>query len=225
MADIKFGSHDVDNFMFGINQIDKIYRGSNEVWASYSGPPSPVTITASGTYTAGVDFPANIELSICMIGGGASGWADKGSSQADTQKGGLSGEVIETTVVVPRGDLTVTIGTGGAGTSSTNTVGNAGTSTIFSTLTAAGGTTSGHLGNGGSRSGCWGSSNDGSNDGYSPPYSAGGQAGFGNGGVRHTGDTGNGGNGGVGAGGGGCRIDGGSGNSGAGGRGEIRISW
>ena len=62
-----------------VNGVDAqtVTANGTVVWEAYSGPPSPVIITASGDYTAGIDFPANKELNIQVLGaGGEGGWGD-----------------------------------------------------------------------------------------------------------------------------------------------------
>jgi len=60
-------------------ETDVVEVNGTVVWRKYEyvGPPSPVIITASRDYTAGIDFPADKELTINVLGaGGAGGWGD-----------------------------------------------------------------------------------------------------------------------------------------------------
>jgi len=184
---MKFGSSDVDTFKLGSSNVDKLMMGSELAWEAYSGPASPVIITSDTTLTAGTDFPANTELTICMVGGGGAGgstWDCFGNSG-----GGYAGQIVNQTVSVSAGEsVSVIIGSGGVGRVS-GTGGLVGSSSSFGAIVASGGGGGGlhnpnYAGTGGSTTNCQGTFTDGNR--YSPggcEYANGGQAGFGNGGV------------------------------------------
>ena len=206
----------------------------------WGGSTSPFFITTNRTITAGVDVPANTQLTVCMCGGGGSGSGIQ--SPADNLSGGgHAGGIVSTTVTMTAGETAVcVIGVGGLGVDNPGD-GRPGTQTTFGPLTAGGGREgySGYYhpveedityrGNGGSRTTCGGTFYDGIQDHHVGAngvyYAWGGEAGaFGDGGRGVYYNPG--GAGGVGAGGGGTtRTVGGGERTGAGGRGQIRLSW
>ena len=163
---------------------------------------NPETVTGSnGSFT--FTPPEGVtEVEVCMIGGGGSG-SIGGTKQyfgacyvLSNGYGGYAGQIVNQNVsVTPGTPVTVTIGRGGASVpEDTNmNAGNPGSPTSFGSLTASGGAGgdftiggSGYKGNGGSRSTCAGSFNDGTSlelDPYMDEGSLwGGQAGLGKGG-------------------------------------------
>jgi hypothetical protein len=209
------------------NSVNTLKVNGEVVWEAYSGPPSPVIITESGTYVAGVDFPANTEITICMVGGGGSGAAGGVGQGAG---GGYSGGVINTTRTYTRGEsIEAVIGSGGSRVGPTSN-GSRGGTTSFGDIEASGGAGgtangTGYPGGGGERNTCGGTGNDGAKEQYGFVWGYGGQSsGFSNGGKgSHTIYNANG--GGVGSGGGGLANGLVGYYSGSGGRGEIRLSW
>ena len=198
--------------------VDTVIMDGTTVWRKYTGPDSPVTITASGEYTAGVDFPANIPLTICMVGGGASGT----HGVFGTVLGGGAGEVLSTTLPdgVSSGPTTITIGDTAVDTDGSGTDGNP---TIFYSLTAAGGVKNTNSSTGEVTT-CGGTAVHGEPVTVITAMGYGGESsGFSNGGDAKY-NQGNGEDGGVGSG-GGVGYGSSSLRGGAGGRGEIRISW
>ena len=198
---------------------------SNTVAGTSRDQPGSQTFTANGTFTGKVGYTS---YTLCMIGGGGSGRVVIDGHGGSMGRGGHAGQVVNTTVTVNAGqNVTVTIGQGGAIRTGTGN-GNAGGATSFGGTSAgggAGGDANGYVGNGGSRSTCYGSANDGNNTG-SEWGANGGQAGFGKGGngnnqLNNTQAE----NGALGAGGGGRVSNNNGARSGAGGNGVVRISW
>lgn len=94
------------------------------------------SFTSSGTFTVTqvAADPASAELDYLIIAGGASGGANSGSG------GGAGGRLyLESyTGITSTGDITVTVGAGGAGTTSYGR-GNNGANSVFNSITATGG--------------------------------------------------------------------------------------
>ena len=131
---MKLGANDIDNFAIGADDVDAIYLGDDNVWGAYDGAPSPLIITATGDYIAGVDFPSNTELSVCVVagGGGGSGWSFTGG-------GGYRGEIVQDTIRMSSGAIRMTIGNGGF-SGNTNNAGHEGEdSSIGDIIIASGG--------------------------------------------------------------------------------------
>ena len=213
--------------------------GDTIVFEKYNGPASPVTVTASTTLTAGVDFPASTNITVCVSGGGGGG--GKGSSTvgdgASNGGGGYAGEaVLQILSLQSNEPVDITIGVGGAGyNASSDTAGSNGGASSFGTYITASGGSVGNTnniyfnGNGGSRTTCTSTYTDGirNGDSFYSYYSYGGQAGAygngGNGGMFQAATSG-----GISAGGGAGSIDN-SGSEdysgGSGGRGQVVISW
>jgi len=200
----------------------------NISWDEYESPyeppitptiPSPLVIEQSGTFIAGIDFPADKTLTVCMVGGGGSGRANSNGAGS----GGYAGEVVSTNITVPNGEVvTATIGLGGPACQ--EPLNHGGTPTRFgSYVTAAGGAGEGYYGYGEEVTTCGGTGHDGySNCGST---SGGGQSsGFSDGGMANC-TGGSAGAGGAGSGGGGTGHSFISSYSGGGGRGKIIISW
>jgi len=212
--------------VYSINSVGESIASNSDAGSSvapYSGPPSPVTITVSGDYVAGTDFPAGVELTICMAGAGGSG-SSNGNDY--TIGGGYAGEIVSSAITFGSDEIvTATIGVGGVPPNYTNAHGNPGTPTVFGALTATGGgggNTGGYFGNGGEVTTCGGTGVDGTMQEWSGYYRYGGQSsGFSNGGNGRTDVPGY--AGGVGSGGGAGHNS--SRLSGAGGAGIISVTW
>ncbi len=209
------------------------------VWVKYDGPSSPRTFIEDIILISGIDFPAGVDVTLCMIGGGGGGgngnygWG--GDSNEYIGCGGYSGEIVNIIVNHPQGaEVAITIGLGGAGQALSG-VGGVGLSSFFGLVEASGGgggqggcTRPGYNGGGGSRTTCYGTFNDGTtttdSGGECGQTGYGGQAGFGNGGNGARSSS-NAGGGGYGAGGGGIGSENHSASAGSGGAGLIEISW
>ena len=222
-----------DHSRVNINNVfvQILIEDGNVVWTEYDGPPSPLIISASGDFEAGVDFPANVSLNICCVGAGGSGSSTQGLYPAG---GGHQGQIVEQNITLANGEeVSAIIGAGGSSVNNGNKNGNVGGATSFgSYVTASGGpggtaNSTNFKGNGETFiSECDGSVR--ANGVYKErePYSAwGGQWGaYGDGGRGWNYDAA--GIGGIGAGGGGVTSSyGGGESSGAGGRGQIIVSW
>ena len=94
------------------------------------------SFTSSGTFSVSVVpvDPSSAELDYLIIAGGASGGANSGSG------GGAGGRLFleNYTGITSTGDITVTVGAGGAGTTSYGR-GNNGANSVFNSITATGG--------------------------------------------------------------------------------------
>ena len=185
---------------------------------------SPIVITSSRTITAGVDYPSNTTVNVCMIGAGGSG--SMGTSN-QLSGGGYGGADLATTIGPDANGVTHSIGIGVGGTNNWEGDGNPGTATTLDAHNAAGGAgglvyQNAYGGAGGTRTTCAGTATDGT---YVEWGGRGGQAGFGNGG--NGGITAVGEDGGVGAGGGASANvpNDGSKIAGSGGRGEVRLTF
>ena len=109
--------------------------GAESVWSGYR----IHTFTASGTFTVGTG--GNVEVLVVAGGGGSSSFGGGG--------GGGGGVITNSSYAVSQGAITVTVGAGG--TAGVNKgAGSNGSDSIFGTLTAVGGGTSGNdaIGNG-----------------------------------------------------------------------------
>jgi len=226
---MKLGDLDINTVKLGDSQVDRVMLGDDSVWESYSGAPSPLIITASGDYVAGVDFPANADLTVCLVGGGGSGSLRQNND--GMTGGGFRSEPVSVVVNIPPDEIVSAVVGSGGGSNCTgdHSDGYAGGGSNFGSYASA-------LGGAGGI-------NHGAYDGQGAPYVSpcdgvtyhdgsitsgngrGGQAGaFGNGGNGNNYDPGQ--AGGIGAGGGGVTDAYGGGEcSGAGGRGQIVISW
>jgi len=207
--------------------MDTVLTNDTVVWREYNGAPSPLIVTADTTIIAGVDFPADSDVKLCMCGAGGSGAAE--NDDWINTGGGHRGEITQVVINYPQGTpIVIDIGAGG-GSVNDDVAGIVGGQTTFDVHVALGGAgglrhtadyaTSGET----FTSPCDGLVySDGGTDGYA---GWGGQAGaFGNGG-RSVNDN-PAGAGGIGAGGGGATWSQGGGEpSGAGGRGQVMISW
>ena len=103
--------------------------------APYQGNTSPFDILTSGNYTAGIDFPANYTLTLCMCGGGGGGGTAFFSRSGVTSGGGGGGGsgAITRSVQLTHGQvINVTIGQGGLGLAGTVSSGLTGSYTNFS---------------------------------------------------------------------------------------------
>lgn len=158
------------------------------------------TFDVDGTFTP---LLTETTVGICMVGGGGGG--NNGGSTFIPGGGGEAGEVISNSAVtvVPEENVAVVVGTGGAGTNTTD--GGDGSLSSFGTLVADGGEGAeifvGYFGNGAEQTSCGGTANDGVAYGSPLTVAYGGESsGFGNGG---NGGRDAGGVGGIGSGGGG----------------------
>ena len=225
MGKLKLGSLALAALLYGSPTVDAVYLGTDAVYHNYAGTTSPVTITATTTLTAGIDFPHDTDVTVTAIAGGGSGACNNGSAG-----GGYAGEVVTTVVNLPYGEQVVcTIGAGGPYVQYPYKNGIAGGNTSFgSYLTAIGGAggikSSAYYGNNGVKTTDAGTANDGVRAVSGAIYGWGGESsGASNGGNGVT--VYNAANGGVGSGGGGQGYGNLSYHSGSGGRGEIRLSW
>ena len=206
----------------GTTEVDAVYVGIQLVCKKYDGPPSPITIDYTDgqivLYTAGVHFPADVDLTLCVAGGGGAGR----SLNTDWYMGGGGS-----------GNLPVVVSGIQAGTIVPVTIGGQAATSIFGSYTSCpGGANAPSTGGGGAGGGDLGA-NGGANNapggstpasGCSPGFAGGGSPGLGGGGgagIFGVGGTSNGGAGGIS--GGGAGQPGGQG--GAGGPGRIVISW
>jgi hypothetical protein len=233
-------------YINGIKPKNILVNGQ-EVWRDYAGPPSPVDITTSGTYKAGIDFPAGIPLTICLVGGGGSGamvarWSDCSDQSAG---GGYAGEVKTSNVTLSHGEtVEITIGSGGTGVTDdyeSGLNGNSGTSTSFGTYVTASGGAGGTYrentldanfrGNGETVTTCFGNATNGIKEEscFESYIAYGGESsGYSNGGNGSVSSSVEGGDGGLGSGGGGVSVSKSASQppkSGDGGNGLVRISW
>jgi len=165
-------------------EMNKLYANKIKVWEIYIPPPpsaftSPIIVTTSKTLIAGKDFPANTDVTICLLGAGGGG-----SGQQTTATGGTAGTIVTKTINYSDGQsLVISIGAGGNSISNTWSNGGAGGTTSAGGYSASGGSGSGGYGNGGSRNGCYTSSKDGIRAKYSYHYGYGGiSSGYSNGG-------------------------------------------
>lgn len=214
------GSHPMKFSGAPIRKMVYRHAGGDVTLFEEAAQQSSATFIADGTFTVPVGVSS---VTVCMSGGGSGG----GRAFA---KGGYAGQVTSQTVAVTPNDvISVTVGLGGAGSSTTG--GSGGLSAFGGSgdawhLTATGGVGSSYDGRSAEQTSCGGTDNDGTfyTNGFAS--SSGGQSnGFGTGGTgRPQGYAGNGGNGGVGAG-GGCTWYSDGYIGGAGGRGEVRITW
>ena len=222
--------------VFNGTAVNVVNFNGTIIWRRYTGPNSPITITANRTLVAGIDFPAGINVTVCMVGGGGSGAMGE-ANRAWSAGGGHAGTVVNQTINrAYNTSLPAVIGSGGAGRNGIGLPGHAGTASTFAGLTAGGGaagvptsvvTVSAFNGAGASRTTCLGTNTDGTrtqnpSNGY---WLSGGQSsGIGKGGNAVY--QANAQAGGVGAGGGGSAMaPGWTHISGAGGIGRIVLSW
>ena len=208
----------------GVNVTGVVCNGVT-VWSRYAGPTSPIVVTASTTMVAGIHFPANTDITVCVAGGGGGGCTADGAWQ--NASGGRGSSQATSLLNIPTSEnVIVSIGSGGSGTIVRYACGGSGANSSFgSYLTSIGGGGGGHTGNGGARVTCGGTHYDGAKY-YNNATAYGGQAGlFGNGGVGGQRGGPHAASGGKGAGGGACIHAHGWNPSGAGGAGQIVISW
>jgi len=223
----------LDNSRVGTKKVKYAFLGDEQVYGEHfkyqltADNIITLTITVDSTLMAGIDFPADTDISLCMCGGAGSGAAENDDYIATG--GGRRGEITQAIINYPSGTvIAVDIGSGG-GSVNDDVQGIAGTQSAFDTHIALGGAggirhTADYASDGKPFiSPCDGEVYyDGAADGYS---GYGGQAGaFGNGG-RAVNDNPAGG-GGIGAGGGGATWSQGGGEpSGPGGRGQVVLKW
>jgi len=218
-----------DFYVVGINVAGESAISNEDSGSSFVGAPSPLMISSNGDYTAGVDFPAGADITVCLVGGGGSGSIRQNND--GMTGGGFRGEPVSAVVNIPLNEIVSAVIGNGGGSNCTGDHSNGyagGGSNFGSYASALGGA---------------GGINHGAYDGQGAPYVSpcngvtyydgsitsgngrGGQAGgFGNGGNGNNGDGGY--NGSGGGGGGGVTDSYGGGEcSGAGGKGQIMISW
>jgi uncharacterized repeat protein (TIGR02543 family) len=124
--------------------------------------------TFTGTGTCAWAVPGTVSaVDVLTVGGGAS--AGSGISNIYWPQGGGGGEVISRSnfSVAPNTSVVVTVGAGGAGTSTVGAAGNNGGSSAFSSVTARGGLTTNNTttGNAGATGGASGNGNAGGSGG------------------------------------------------------------
>jgi len=224
----------LDDSRVGTKKVKYAFLGDEQVYGEHfkyqltAGNTITLTITADSTLMAGIDFPADIDISLCMCGGGGGGSSRENND--GVTGGGHRGAIVSQSVNLPYGEsVVVTIGGGGAGTGGGHYNGGAGGQTTFgvhlTALGGAGGVT--HAADYDSGTVPFISPCDGLTymDGLDGSRPQGGQAGaFGNGGASAYESTG--GSGGIGAGGGAVTGSyGGSEWTGPGGRGQIVLKW
>jgi len=124
-------SEDTEGVVFNQVPLDAVYFNNIKVWQKYAGPASPRFVTASATLTAGIDFPADTDISVCMAGGGGGGFAD----------GGYAAQIQQFSINEPHGtQLIFSNGAGG------DVFGGSGGSSSFAGITATGGSGATHTG-------------------------------------------------------------------------------
>jgi len=138
------GTLEPDNFMLGDLQVDKIMIGDIKVWTHvvippYVGPPSPLKFTNDVTLIAGTDFPAGIQINVCLIGGGGSGCVIDINGGDKDGGGGFSGDItsVQHTFIYNEPYQFIS-GLGGTAKTSLGS-GNSGQESTFGTFTALGG--------------------------------------------------------------------------------------
>lgn len=183
-------------------------------------PAGTQTFTSSGTFTTPRGYTS---LTVCMIGGGGSGYRLAWTGAVEHVGGGNSGGYKSQTTAISATPTAKSVVCGNGGAARGTNGSNAGSSSTFNGLTAAGGAgglrSASYGGNGGTRTLCYGTYTHGIMEYHSnPAYYYGGQAGFGNGGRGNLNASGVAGSRGAG---------GGSSNTtaGAGGRGVVKITW
>lgn len=125
---------DVDLFEFAIDNAARAPTIAPAINATggtitYSGGYTIHTFTSSGTFTAN-SGSGNVEVLTVAGGGGGGGWGGGG---------GGGGVIYNSSYAITPGNITVTIGAGGAAGTSGYTVGGNGNNSVFGSLTAIGG--------------------------------------------------------------------------------------
>jgi hypothetical protein len=155
MGKIYVGSSEFNDFTRGNTDIQRIYRGSDELWVrTIPFTLSGGTVTTSGgddihtfTSTSTLTVTGEGTVQILVVGGGA------GSNKANTSSigggGGSGGQAVATSVTLTAGTYNIVVGAGGTGALSTYG-GAGGQSSIEGVSTANGGNanaTAVHYGN------------------------------------------------------------------------------
>ena len=197
---------------------------------------NPETVSGSGTSFTFTPPQGITEVDVCMVGGGGGGAVPVYGSTIRMASGGYSGQVVSNTINVSS-SVPITLGSrGSGGVTASPWEGGKGGTTSFGSLKATGGSGGAHStqnnygGNGGSRTTCLGTSNDGvvhlyglyyvGMGGQTSGYSKGGAGYTASDGYIHGGDASHG----SGGGGAGC-ILGGTEVGGLGGYGVVKLSW
>ena len=141
---------------------------------------------ANGTFRTAI---GETSVTVCMVGGGASGGFSGDDIISSISFGGKRGDVvsISSNAVDADTNLNVVVGSGGAKRTTIGEVGNAGTQSSFNGLVASGGS-GGHSGNGASKTTCGGTKSDGLKleFGFNSVLWGGESSGFANGGNANT---------------------------------------
>ncbi len=173
------GTDEMKDCQHSNDDILKVMTGGDIVWSQ------SVLFSESGTYIVPLGVTS---IQVCLIGGGAGGNASRGVPAGTYVDAGLAGAVVSQQITVSQEEeLSIIVGSGGANAKTSgvdNAYGGAGGETsITGYATAAGGTTSGHDGNGalGTPNCYTDSAHDGTIYDSSGRYAYGGQAGFANG--------------------------------------------
>ncbi len=124
-------------------------------------------------------------ITVCMVGGGKGGQAMGNNTSSTTVYGGTAGGIATNDFTVTEGEtISITIGAGGAGGTSSNATvvdGANGQPTVFGSYGTVSGGTSTYSGSGASRSTCKGTFYDGMNN----SFAKGGQSGLADGGLGY----------------------------------------
>jgi hypothetical protein len=122
----------------GSGNVPNLYMSATGGTITTDGSYKVHTFTESGTFTPTLgDVVAGTVVDVLVVAGGASGGSDLGGG------GGAGGLIYSTSFTVSESAITVTVGAGGALATGTvresNTQGNNGADSVFSSLTAIGG--------------------------------------------------------------------------------------
>jgi hypothetical protein len=129
------GSTDYANYIPDTNTVgywkmdDSNYQQATGGTITYADGYTIHTFTSDGTFVVTEDM----EVDVLVVAGGGGGGKGRGGG------GGAGGVIYESSFVVSEGDISVTVGEGGAGSTSTSSNGSNGENSAFSTLTAIGG--------------------------------------------------------------------------------------
>jgi len=180
------------------------------------------TFTSSGTF--GLTYPVAVQYLVIAGGGGSGARRHSGGGGAGGYRSSVSGEnsgggaSAETASVLSAGNYTVTVGAGGASSTSgsnSNSGNTNGSNSVFGSITSLGGGWGGTYNSGGNSGGCGGGSGSESGNSHSPGSGTTGQGFNGGDGSDNVGAGGGGGGGGAGT----AGADGSGENGGPGGAG------
>lgn len=164
MPDLRVGDKRPKSLIYGINPLTgypavakDVYYGSTKIW-TLEHPDIQLSWKKAGTYVYNLpDYRTRVD--IVLVGGGGGGQAGNGGNTQDGKGGGAGGSVSDTItaftadgedVGLNGGSLTITVGAGGAGGTSSHAYGAAGgiTKIRYATLevTASGGASGGSSG-------------------------------------------------------------------------------